>query len=64
MTAKDLESTRFDPEAWPKCSKCGTAYVMRRGLSFSRGAVWTFMADCTTKACRKNPPEVATKETP
>ena len=34
------------PEVWAQCSECGTAYVLRRMLSFTEGWVWLWQQDC------------------
>lgn len=41
-----------------RCSKCHTAYVLRRSLSMSAGWLWLWAPDCQTKTCKKNPPEL------
>jgi hypothetical protein len=49
------DSLMPDPEVWPECSDCHTAYVMRRALSFTKGRVWVWQQDC--KHGRKGSPQ-------
>ena len=46
MSAADLMP---EPVMWPECSECGAAYVMRRGLSLSKGWLWHWARDCKHK---------------
>lgn len=50
-----FDSPMPDPQVWPECSECHTAYVMRRGLSFSKGWMWVWQQDC--KHGRKGSPQ-------
>lgn len=34
---------------YPRCAECETAFVLRRCLSLSRGAVWLWQRDCKHK---------------
>lgn len=38
------------PNAWPACSTCGTAYVRRLGISLSNGLMWAWFRDCKHRA--------------
>ena len=35
-----------DPDVWPACEHCGTAYVLRRTMSLSKGWTWVWQQDC------------------
>lgn len=42
----------YDPQAWVECSECGTAWVLRRALTWSAGApewTWIWQRDCKHK---------------
>lgn len=50
MPRRDLNP---QPSAWPQCSECKTAYVLRRALTFSASgrrmslaSEWTWQRDC------------------
>jgi hypothetical protein len=38
-----------DPTYWPACPDCETAWVLRRGLSISKGWTWVWQCDCKHK---------------
>jgi hypothetical protein len=39
-----------NPRAWPVCSHCEVAFVLRRLLSFSSGSfIWAWQRDCKHK---------------
>lgn len=41
-----------DPEAWPACSVCATAYTLIRALPASGGWRWVWVRDCKCRASR------------
>lgn len=36
-----------DPLVWPVCDTCGTAWVLRRSYSLSKGMQWFWLNDCS-----------------
>lgn len=34
------------PAAWPECSECGVAYVLRHCITFTDGYRWLWQRDC------------------
>ncbi len=35
-----------DPDVWPGCQKCGTAYVFRRAMKATGGWCWVWQSEC------------------
>lgn len=38
-----------DPEAWPECRTCGTAWVLRRYFDLAGKWAWIWQRDCKHK---------------
>lgn len=44
-----MSEVQPNPSTWPECSECGTAWVLRRALSMSKGWMWVWQRDCRHK---------------
>jgi hypothetical protein len=45
-----MSAAQPNPVAWPKCSQCDVAFVLRRMLSLSQGWLWLWQRDCKHKS--------------
>ncbi len=51
-----------EPTAWPACSVCGIAYAYKRVLSFGRGFMWVWLAECRHPKKDGAEPKLATAD--
>jgi hypothetical protein len=38
------------PNIWPQCTTCDTAWIWRRCMSMSKGWIWLWTRDCKHKS--------------